>query len=333
MPSHYEWKRVVIHIEGATESLSLQERQHLLEKTFEALERGEPGPEIPSRKARFRGTAVYATYGGRRYLLTARHVLRSDQAAERIRTDDLAKVPRELQNPFVEDWIFDIIFRIPSLDEFLDGRVTGLPANLFGLRAGVTQNKTYTYSTPELDLAVISLDAQRNSWPHEAFVRELESMGQEPIELESALGDDPSAEGASLMCVGFPEAVATVERRPLTPSEQIWASAGISLPVSSFGHVAMLSPRLPFFWADISAYPGNSGGPVIENGRLVGIVSKQALVSHALMVQATGQTKPLPGVKTLVRVPFVRAIKAKLILPLIAIQAKKDAYDLAHPTF
>ena len=34
----------------------------------------------------------------------------------------------------------------------------------------------------------------------------------------------------------------------------------------------MLHNTLPFFWADMSIYPGNSGGPVVANDRLVGIV-------------------------------------------------------------
>ncbi len=38
----------------------------------------------------------------------------------------------------------------------------------------------------------------------------------------------------------------------------------------------MVHGSLPYFWADMSTYPGNSGGPVIANDRLIGIVSHQA---------------------------------------------------------
>jgi CBS domain-containing protein len=39
----------------------------------------------------------------------------------------------------------------------------------------------------------------------------------------------------------------------------------------------MVHHILPFFWADMSIYPGNSGGPVVEDGKLVGVVSAQAV--------------------------------------------------------
>jgi CBS domain-containing protein len=50
---------------------------------------------------------------------------------------------------------------------------------------------------------------------------------------------------------------------------------------------------------------GNSGGPVVEDGRLVGIVSAQAIVEGT-------------------RVPFARAIKSHYVNPLMSEQQEKD---------
>ena len=75
----------------------------------------------------------------------------------------------------------------------------------------------------------------------------------------------------------------------------------------------MVHEKLPFFWVDISIDAGNSGGPVIQDGKLVGIVSKQA-------------TTPVEGSPTLrTRIPFGIVVQSKYILELLTIQSEKDA--------
>jgi len=68
----------------------------------------------------------------------------------------------------------------------------------------------------------------------------------------------------------------------------------------------MCHPALPFFWADISIYPGNSGGPVIEDDKVVGIVSAQAIWEDA-------------------RIPFARVIRMEHVRPLLDEQRRKDS--------
>ena len=85
----------------------------------------------------------------------------------------------------------------------------------------------------------------------------------------------------------------------------MWSSDAVSVPVSAFGRVSMLHSALDYFWCDMSIYPGNSGGPVIENDKLVGIVSAQALIS----TEAPYETP--------MRIPFGRIMKAKHLKPLM----------------
>ncbi len=74
----------------------------------------------------------------------------------------------------------------------------------------------------------------------------------------------------------------------------------------------MLHQALPFYWVDMSIYPGNSGGPVIEEDRLVGIVSEQPTI-------------PVENAEQLqVRIPFAKIIKAEHIIGLLAQQEEKD---------
>jgi hypothetical protein len=97
----------------------------------------------------------------------------------------------------------------------------------------------------------------------------------------------------------------------LPPALLHWGSRHVSLPTFSFGRVAMLHELLPHFWGDLTIYPGNSGGPVIENESLVGVVVQQAVLR-----EPNGQPQ---------RVPFCKAIKCKYLKELLAQQIEKDA--------
>lgn len=81
----------------------------------------------------------------------------------------------------------------------------------------------------------------------------------------------------------------------------------------------MLTPFLPFFWGDISIYGGNSGGPVVTNDGLIGIVSEQATIP----------VEKVPGVK--VRIPFAKITKAKYVRELLDIQIQKDRIASKKP--
>ncbi len=197
---------------------------------------------------------------------------------------------------------------MPSLEE-LAAEQPGVPhrdANdLMNLGAGVPQLQPYTFSDPDTDLAIVSL--RKPFW--ERFRTTLEAKGYRPIGLDD-IKTDLLTEGTAVYSVGYPDAMAVIGKRSLEPAQENWESALVSSPVYSFGRVAMASPLLPKFWCDMSIYPGNSGGPVIEEstGKLVGIVSAQATVER-------------------VRVPFAAIVKAEFIGALIEKQQRKDRLD------
>jgi S1-C subfamily serine protease len=200
--------------------------------------------------------------------------------------------------------IFNIIFRVPSLDEVL-----AKPAYrrfLMNLGAGASSTVPYTFSDPSLDLALISLD-QRDT----RFADELTAGGFVPIPSDN-IADGPDEEGQEVFTIGFPSTTALLGQISQHPAQSNWSSSHFSLPVSSFGRVSMLHGALPFFWADMSIYPGNSGGPVVANDLLVGIVSAQALL-------------PIEGVPNAsTRIPFARIVKTSVVRSLLAAQEQKD---------
>lgn len=327
------WKNAVVHLECARNSVSYEDQHERRIELLALLEKGEITEDAFAeasrggiKDVRFHGTALFILHEGRRYLLTARHVLFDDQAAENelrvveqstsgYSAHDRERLLANAQER-VSSKIFPIIFRVPSIDEVLkDQPVIGI---LMNLNAGHPDFAPYTFSEASLDLALISLDAHPGG-----FADELTSRGYIPIP-STDIADGPDSEGQELFAVGFPSSTALIGQLTLPPAVLNWSSNNYSLPVSSFGRVAMLHTALPFFWADISIYPGNSGGPVVVNDRLVGIVSAQAILA----------IDDVPHVST--RIPFGRIIKTSYVHDLLREQIHKDRplderYGLGSP--
>ncbi len=319
-----KWKKAVVHLECATDSEHIYDRIRRIDELRVQLDQGKIAPEQfgkemseRSRDIRCHGTSLFLVHAGRRYLLTARHVVWDKISAKRETKEEVQRIsswPANMQAHLVQsvaeraqDKIFNIIFRVPSLDEIIanSGSISQREF-LMNLGAGASFTVPYTFSSPEVDLALISLD-QRDS----RFADQLLKLGYEPVSSDD-IADGPSNEGSEVFTVGFPNSTALIGQISQHPASAHWSSSYFSLPVFAFGKVSMLHDVLDFYWTDISIFPGNSGGPVVENGKLVGVISAQALL-------------PIDSDQNLrVRIPFGKIIKTKQVRELIAIQEQKD---------
>lgn len=314
-----QWQKAVIHLECAADSKSRDDLDKQFNELREKLTKGEISHEeyleseyYRTRDMRYHGTAIFFLHNKRRYLLTARHVLFDKHSSAR----EFEEHTREFKEKSGENYeyfckkaanqIFRIIFRVPSLDEALLGVDVNSQEFLMNLNAGPMDMQPYTFSSPEFDLAIISLDSRDSG-----FADGLIKLGYSPISSD-LISDTPSSEGVEVFTVGYPSATSLLAQIPQTRAIANWSAGYLSLPVFSWGKVSMMSPYLPFYWCDMSIYPGNSGGPVVENGKLVGIVSAQASV-------------PVEGVpQSRARIPFGKIIKAGFIKGLIEEQESKD---------
>lgn len=328
-----KWKRAVIHLECATNSIShedshkefmeavqLRKDQKITEEEYVNLIK----KSSVSRDIRYNGTGVFVKVKGKRYIVTARHVLWDELEARR-------DYDREVK--WAESWpidqrqelldrakergskkIFSIVYRVPSLDKLIKSsaetrNISMHREYMMNLGAGSYDLGVYTFSSPELDLAVISLDNPND--PEKEFADALEEDGYRPISIDD-IAHESLIEGTDVMAVGYPSATAVLGQVNISEAQRSWASGQFSLPVFSFGKVSMENSNLYFFWTDISIYPGNSGGAVVSKNKLVGIVSAQALI-------------PVEGGKDMfTRIPFGKIIKAKYLFELIDQQDKKD---------
>jgi hypothetical protein len=263
-----------------------------------------------SRDIRYHGTALFLIHAGHHYLLTARHVVWDERSAERELKEDLARWPGDEINAAerAKNRVFGIIFRVPSIDEVtakIDPNDRLKSHRRFLMNVGAHSS---TLSEPDIDLAIISIDSSLSS-----FSEQLIALGYVPIASE-CIANGPEAEGQELFTIGFPSATAMLGHMDQHPASAHWSSSYYSLPVSSFGRVSMLHKDLPFFWADLSIYPGNSGGPVVADNRLVGVVSQQAMLP----------IDDVPKVRT--RIPFGRIIKTGFVHALLNRQQQKDQH-------
>ncbi|MEH9001805.1 S1 family peptidase [Klebsiella quasipneumoniae] len=318
-----QWKKAVIHLECAADSVHIYD---VIKRNNELIEKREKNEisydeyleqsRIKTRDIRIYGTAIFIIHNKKRYLLTARHVLFDERSAYREAQEDVTRIesfPQDMRDSMLAESskrnlnrIFNIVFRVPSLDEALTVKDFERTTFLMNLGAGTSMTLPYTFSPPDLDLALISLDRGSKD-----FADELIARGYVPIPSE-LISDGPSSEGAEIFSVGFPGATSLITQINQHPASAHWSSNYVSLPVFSWGRVSMLHSQLPFYWCDISIYPGNSGGPVIENEKLVGIVSQQAILP----------IDDVPNVST--RIPFGKIIKTCFVKDLIKEQEAKD---------
>jgi hypothetical protein len=249
------------------------------------------------RDIRSRGTALFIESSDQYFLVTARHVVLNK----------------------LSDTIYNMIFRVFSLEELASGGSPGPDPNRgrFLMNLGAGGSVFYSFSEPDNDLGVISL----NHLLYIEFRNDLLASGYRPVSIDD-VDEGPSKEGAEVFSVGYPGSMATVAT--WAESLPMWASAAISQPCFSFGRVAMSHPLLDYFLIDQSIYPGNSGGPVVEEDRLIGIVSGQPTMR--LEYESDTSIPARPTLEARVRIPFGNIIKAKHIRPLIDKQINKDKH-------
>jgi S1-C subfamily serine protease len=323
MFDHDKWKKAVVHLECATDSVdyvkSVSEIMKKLqsgEKSFD--EYAEAIQQVPTRDIRYQGTAFFLEHESRRYLLTARHVVFDQVRAMRELKELTARLGFDQERDYKRamDAIFQIIFRVLDYNEVATARSVKPNRFLMNLSSGPRSMSRYTFSDPELDLAIISLDSRDNQ-----FADELYQCGKHPISLDD-ISKGPGLEGEEILAIGYPN-TSIIQKLSLEKARHHWSSNDVSLPVSTYGRVSMLHDGLDYFWSDLSIYPGNSGGPVIsrDTGKLVGIVSAQATIESEVTGHCDG--KEVTG-HTNMRIPIANIIKSKNIDAILREQIEKD---------
>lgn len=293
------WRKAVVHLEGATDIKTVSNRIRISDNYKN---------EIHTR--RFWGTAIFIEHNKKRFLITPRHVVHdtirssafikkleersTSPAGSPIRTAVMHTAHQQASN-----FIFNVIYKVPSLNEFMEKTPKGLPAFILGLGATPYESASYTFLEPQFDLAIISLDRE-----NALFAEKLLAQGYEPVS-SKWIQDMPREVGVEVFTIGYPIMPALFDKLAVDHKEEIWKTGFISVPTFSFGTVSELMDQYPYFKSAMDLYSGNPGSPVVAHDRIVGIINKHNVISRQDSLS-------------------IHVLKAKYIRNLIDMQVEKD---------
>lgn len=196
------------------------------------------------------GTAIYVTDNGKKYLVTAKHVIYD---------------PQESQSTTGPRLYRDISIRTPY-EYFLKRKVNDASI----LSTGYGPVSPFYLSDDATDIGIISLQASLTNF----LIKTLEDDGYVPINIADIDRSQNISTGEGIAAIGYPD----ISKVGVFQKRNDYQSNVVVLPVNTFGNIAMAHDQLSYFIGDITVYPGNSGGPVIKQDKLIGIVSGQVLI-------------------------------------------------------
>lgn len=300
------WQKSVFNIESSHEKYTLLELDQLYEKFIKA----NPNYSFPDsirfmqslrdQFVKVSGAATYIADGDKRYLITAKHVVydRNWSTRHKLSTRDKSFHT----SGYFEKLNSTITIKTP-FDFYLKGKFNNF------LLPEVKQdsaNRPFTFSSDDIDLAIISLQEENTIIIRKA----LDEDGYTPIQIEDIDTLNNQIVGEDIFAIGFPNYSILGQ---INKNINIYQSKDVVLPLVTIGKIAMFHNQLQYFIGDITVYPGNSGGPVISNNKMIGLVSEQLYIP--LDVEPKNYFDE--GVKLLTRGTLTKLIRSKNILPLL----------------
>jgi hypothetical protein len=211
------------------------------------------------------GTAIYVSYKGGDYLITARHVLfdpvivsqKDYENKHEINTWDTLEAifPRtSIRTPFEYYWSQHQLNELGVVyDNFSRGQ------------------RPYFFISDSTGDGIGILSLNEKYW--NMLDTLLKKNGYVPIPIESAIFDKELQLFDDVYSIGFPEGVSIVLRGNLPPNVIPVQLPDIVTPVTVKGRISMYNPNIQHFYVDLTVYPGDSGSPVIKDGKLIGFIS------------------------------------------------------------
>jgi hypothetical protein len=299
-----QWQKCVINLETEGKLFAKFEVEQKLEQYRQ---QGYTQPQLDSIREKLNtmsashtGTAVYVKDGNRKYLITAKHVL-LDSALTRQKIYEQA---HQLLKPgeSVEAIYSRISIRTP-IEYARNNSINNRAVYNYEHVSSRLQPYVLLPDQSDNDIAVISLQEKNYKLLDEI----LQQDGYQPIPIDKINSPQDVNVGEDIYTIGFPENISVVGKVNLPSKTQMFQLNQIVSPFTTFGKVSMSSASLNFFYAAVPISFGNSGGPVIKDGRLVGIVSginKYSILSDASKSASADQTPSsnLYGIGQLVKV-------------------------------
>jgi len=211
------------------------------------------------------GTAIYIRNGGRKYLITAKHVL-----------TDLVLVSQKIfeNNNSINKWdTLEAIYPRISIRTPYEFFMEHKGFNNFAVfnNSLAKGPKPYFFISDSTGdgIGVISLQEKN----YKILDTLLQRNGYSPIPIETIITNENIKPLDEIYAIGFPEMVSVAGRVSFQQAQVLNQSTDIVTPFIVKGTVAMYEQNIQHYYVDLTITPGNSGSPIIKNGKLIGIVS------------------------------------------------------------
>ncbi len=301
------WEKSVLNIESVCDRYNIYEILNFIKekkshiKEYSGKDSLNDYNELRSQTIRVSGTAIYLSDGDNRYLVTAKHVVYDKNFT--IRHIYFTREDRQKRSfEYFEKLNSSIAVKTP-FSLYLSGRY-----NLLRIPEVNQDSATrpFKFSNDNIDIAIISLQSVK-TFPLRKL---LEEDGYSPININNIDTVDNHLIGEDLLAIGYPS-FSTLTK---VEAENKILDEDVVLPLTTFGKTALCNPVLYYFIADITVNPGNSGGPIIRNNKMVGIVSQQMLVDLRIN-SGVDLNEVINNLKS--SSPLAKIIKAKFIIESI----------------
>ena len=262
------WEKAVINIETERRVYNM----HILDSLLQQAEsKGYNKYQMDSIKNLINytinstGTAIYIQFNRMKYIVTAKHVISDEILIDQKKFEDrtgIAKwdtleaiAPRvSLRTPFKY---------YSDSNKFNNFAV--LPNSFY---KGLLPFFFISDSTGD-GIGVISLQAK--------FFKSLDTLlminGYVPIDISTSINSKDINILDEIYSIGYPEGVSVVGRLLQPPNFPISQQIELVKSFTVKGSVSMYDKKIEHYFVDLTIISGNSGGPIIKDGKLIGIVS------------------------------------------------------------
>lgn len=258
-----KWARAVINLETRQGYFNTPDYHEIIRKwQKQEITNGEfwvISQQLNEENPRRTGSCVFLKYKDRYFLITARHVL-----------EDLSPQFTPPGYPITEKRIqlFEKLLIVDNGSSFKDNSIPGLKKLISHYTTG--GRKPYIFAPNGLDLAILNLDNRDVGWDKPET---LQKMGFIPIDISDVDTLCEVHKDQLIYSIGYTGEIAPIGKKRLTKDQLITESDIVSLPVISQGAIGDDYSDSNYFGGKILAYHGNSGGAIVSNDKLIGIVS------------------------------------------------------------
>jgi len=285
----------------------------LSKKKIDASTAGKQINSIENNRARGYGTAIFAKYHGRHFLISARHVLWNEASGDSmaicpdiVLVENFDALPNDTSGTIIVDRMIDSAHPVKGKIGVtpLNGSVrvlnfsfvsdTAEIRSLSSLR-NTDKVKDYFFSSSHDDIGIIDLDTVEFG---NRFLQTLAKRGYVPIEISDVDTICRFRRLDPILCMGFPA------ETEYDITRQSWFRSTFeadlkSISMTTEGFIVDNPPESNYFEAAIFTYHGFSGGPVIRNNKLIGVV--QGATYHIV------RNPPPLGYSVLMHSQFIKA--------------------------